>query len=101
MLQRPKALTSILIQINRSGIVSHSGIKIIGQEHYTNWLCYDRGFPCSPVAGIPMIEHGDSLGDIILGAVAAAGQSFEDGDVVCLAQKIVSKAEGQISRFPA
>ena len=28
-----EALTSILIQINRIGIVSHSGIKIIGQEH--------------------------------------------------------------------
>ena len=28
-----EALTSILIQINRSGMVSHSGIKIIGQEH--------------------------------------------------------------------
>ncbi len=28
-----EALTSILIQINRSGVVSHSGIKIIGQEH--------------------------------------------------------------------
>jgi NADPH-dependent F420 reductase len=28
-----EALTSILIQINRSGIVAHSGIKIIGQEH--------------------------------------------------------------------
>ena len=27
-----EALTSILIQINRSGILSHSGIKIIGQE---------------------------------------------------------------------
>ena len=28
-----EALTSILIQINRSCIVSHSGIKIIGQDH--------------------------------------------------------------------
>ncbi len=28
-----EALTSILIQINRSGMISHSGIKIIGQEH--------------------------------------------------------------------
>ncbi|MBT7333118.1 MAG: NADPH-dependent F420 reductase [Gammaproteobacteria bacterium] len=28
-----EALTSILIQINRSGLLSHSGIKIIGQEH--------------------------------------------------------------------
>ena len=28
-----EALTSILIQINRGGKISHSGIKIIGQEH--------------------------------------------------------------------
>ena len=28
-----EALTSILIQINRQGVVKHSGIKIIGQEH--------------------------------------------------------------------
>ena len=28
-----EALTSILIQINRSGVIAHSGIKIIGQEH--------------------------------------------------------------------
>jgi hypothetical protein len=28
-----EALTSILIQINRSGKLSHAGIKIIGQEH--------------------------------------------------------------------
>ena len=47
------------------------------------------------VPNIPMIEHGDSLGDIILGAVTA-GQSLQSGDVVCLAQKIVSKAEGQM-----
>ena len=48
------------------------------------------------VPNIPMIERGDSLGDIILGAVTAAGQSLQSGDVVCLAQKIVSKAEGQM-----
>lgn len=28
-----EALTSILIQINRGGVLKHSGIKIIGQEH--------------------------------------------------------------------
>jgi NADPH-dependent F420 reductase len=28
-----EALTSILIQINRGGVIAHSGIKIIGQEH--------------------------------------------------------------------
>ena len=48
------------------------------------------------VPNIPMIEHGDSLGDIILNAMAEAEQSLRNGDVVCLAQKIVSKAEGQM-----
>lgn len=47
------------------------------------------------VPNIPMIEHGDCLSEIILNALADAGQALESGDVICLAQKIVSKAEGQ------
>ncbi|GIS19177.1 MAG: hypothetical protein CM15mP120_10930 [Pseudomonadota bacterium] len=53
------------------------------------------------VPNIPMIEHGDSLGDIILNAMAEAEQSLRNGDVVCLAQKIVSKAEGQMRALAA
>lgn len=47
------------------------------------------------VPNIPMIEHGDSISDIVVAAVSAAGQTLRSGDVVCLAQKIISKAEGQ------
>ncbi len=44
-----------------------------------------------PVEGLPEIGEGDDLGALIAGAVA-----LEDGDVVCVAHKIVSKAEGRV-----
>ena len=48
------------------------------------------------VPNIPMIEHGNCLSDVILYALETAGLTLHSGDVVCLAQKIVSKAEGRM-----
>jgi coenzyme F420-0:L-glutamate ligase/coenzyme F420-1:gamma-L-glutamate ligase len=47
------------------------------------------------VPGIPLIEPGDDLAGILIEALRAAGIELRDGDVVVLAQKIVSKAEGR------
>jgi len=43
-----------------------------------------------------MIKPGDHLPGILLDAIAAAGQQVRDGDILVLAQKIVSKAEGRL-----
>jgi coenzyme F420-0:L-glutamate ligase/coenzyme F420-1:gamma-L-glutamate ligase len=48
------------------------------------------------LAGVPMVKAGDDLAGIILDALAAADLSLQAGDVVVLAQKIVSKAEGRM-----
>ena len=45
--------------------------------------------------GIPMIETGDDLTTILLKSLADDGIRLEDGDILVLAQKIVSKAEGR------
>lgn len=45
--------------------------------------------------GIPEIREGDDLAGLIAGAAAARG-GLEDGDVVVVAQKVVSKAEGRV-----
>ena len=45
-----------------------------------------------PVEGLPEIAEGDDLG----GADRRARSSCADGDVVCVAQKVVSKAEGRV-----
>ena len=44
-----------------------------------------------PVVGLPEIEEGDDLA-----AAITAHAELEDGDVVVVAQKVVSKAEGRI-----
>lgn len=48
------------------------------------------------LAGVPLVKAGDDLAAIVLDAVAANGLVLADGDVVVLAQKIVSKSEGRI-----
>jgi len=43
-----------------------------------------------------MVELGDDLAALILAALAASDLHLVDGDIVCVAQKIVSKAEGRL-----
>jgi coenzyme F420-0:L-glutamate ligase/coenzyme F420-1:gamma-L-glutamate ligase len=45
--------------------------------------------------GLPMVRAGDDLPDLIAGGLARAGLALRDGDVLVVAQKIVSKAEGR------
>lgn len=47
------------------------------------------------VPGIPLIEPGDDLAAILIETLRGAGVGMRDGDVVVVAQKIVSKAEGR------
>lgn len=48
-----------------------------------------------PVPGLPMVGTGDDLAGLIANALSRTGLALADGDVVCIAQKIVSKAEGR------
>jgi coenzyme F420-0:L-glutamate ligase/coenzyme F420-1:gamma-L-glutamate ligase len=51
------------------------------------------------VPGIPDVTSGADLGALIVGAVARSGRRVEPGDVVVVAQKVVSKAEGAMVRL--
>jgi coenzyme F420-0:L-glutamate ligase/coenzyme F420-1:gamma-L-glutamate ligase len=48
---------------------------------------------------VPEVRPGDDLTALILAGVARAGEQLRDGDIVVLAQKIVSKAEGRYVRL--
>ena len=50
----------------------------------------------TPLPDIPLIQPGDELAAIILQACELAKMQLVDGDVLVLAQKIVSKAEGRL-----
>ena len=47
------------------------------------------------LSGVPIVREGDDLCDIVFAAVAHSGEQFRNGDVLVLAQKIVSKARGR------
>ena len=49
--------------------------------------------------GIPLIEKGDDLAAIVHAALERLALTPVDGDVLVLAQKIVSKAEGRLVRL--
>jgi coenzyme F420-0:L-glutamate ligase / coenzyme F420-1:gamma-L-glutamate ligase len=51
------------------------------------------------LTGLPRIAPGDDLAAMILAALDSAGLSIAAGDVIVIAQKIVSKAEGRLVRL--
>jgi coenzyme F420-0:L-glutamate ligase / coenzyme F420-1:gamma-L-glutamate ligase len=53
------------------------------------------------VAGLPEIREGDDLARLIFDAARTAGIALRDGDIVVVAQKVVSKAEGRVARLSA
>lgn len=53
-----------------------------------------RSFEVLPVSGIGEVFQGERLGELIAGAA-----SLRNGDIVVVAQKIVSKAEGRMRRL--
>jgi coenzyme F420-0:L-glutamate ligase / coenzyme F420-1:gamma-L-glutamate ligase len=52
-----------------------------------------------PVHGIPEVRPKDDLVGLMQSALAAAGEALRDGDVLVIAQKIVSKSEGRLVRL--
>lgn len=50
----------------------------------------------TPLSNIPLIRQGDDLADILVEALRATAIQLQDGDILVIAQKIVSKAEGRM-----
>ena len=50
----------------------------------------------TPIPGLPLIQPGADLAGLVLQALSTAGIHLSDGDILVLAQKIVSKAEGRL-----
>lgn len=49
--------------------------------------------------GLPEVAAGDDLAALLAAAVAEDGRGLQDGDVVAVTSKVVSKAEGRVVRM--
>lgn len=54
-----------------------------------------RTLTLTALAGIPEVRTGDDLATLVRAGLAASRLDLRDGDVIVLAQKIVSKSEGR------
>lgn len=52
-----------------------------------------------PIPNFPLVKPGDDIAGLIHERLAAAGEQLQPGDIVVIAQKIVSKAEGRLVRL--
>lgn len=58
-----------------------------------------KSFTAVALENFPLIKPGDNLAKIIVEAAEKNGVKVEDGDIVVVAQKVFSKAEGRIVRL--
>lgn len=58
-----------------------------------------RAITAVAVEGLPEVRPGDDLPELITGALARQRETLQPGDVLVMAHKIVSKAEGRIRRL--
>lgn len=52
-----------------------------------------------PVQDVPLIHPGDDLAALIVERLEAQGERLQPGDILVVAQKVVSKAEGRLVRL--
>lgn len=69
----------------------------MGHVHENKSIAITRSRQLRLIAlpGVPLVHQGDDLCEIISNALAHCGEALQDGDILVIAQKIVSKARGR------
>lgn len=57
------------------------------------------GMSLFPVLNFPLIHPGDDLAALIVARLHAQGETLQAGDILVIAQKVVSKSEGRLVRL--
>jgi coenzyme F420-0:L-glutamate ligase/coenzyme F420-1:gamma-L-glutamate ligase len=57
------------------------------------------GMTLFPIRNFPLIYPGDDLAALIVDGLVSQGETLQPGDILVLAQKIVSKSEGRLVRL--
>ncbi len=94
-----EALTSVLIQINRRYKIGNSGIHIASGEsdvHEFESESASDNFTAMSLRNFPLVSSGDDLVGLIDKTLQKNDVRLQSGDVIVIAQKIVSKAENRL-----
>lgn len=94
-----EALTSVLIFMNRHYKSPGTGIRITGLSELNDKASSADRVSLIALTGIPTVQRGDDLAQLVLRGLVRIGERLTDGDVIVLAQKIVSKSQGRLVRL--
>ena len=95
-----EAMTSVLIQINRRYKRDQSGLRITGKPKPVEGAApAPTPMTVTPIAGLPLFGPGDDLAAALIRGLLDGGLAPEAGDVLVVAQKVVSKTEGRLVRL--
>jgi len=89
-----EAITSLLIFLNIRHKENGTGIKVTGLDDEPA-----KQLSLIALPDIPEVRPGDRLPDIIMAGLARADTRLADGDVVVIAQKVVSKSENRYANL--
>ena len=53
----------------------------------------------TPLQGIPLVQPGDDISNVIAEAISISNLNLQDGDILVVTQKIVSKSEGRFKNL--
>ena len=62
-------------------------------------MAKSQALTLSAIDGIPLVRPGDDVAALLLDALAASGEALANGDLLVIAQKIISKAEDRYVRL--
>lgn len=96
-----EAMTSVLIQINRRYKRVQAGIRITGKSKAEAEGQVSSGVSIHPIRGLPLFSAGDDLAAAIAQGLVSNGLAPQDGDVLVVAQKVVSKVEDRARALAA
>ena len=84
-----EAMTSVLIQLNRRYKLVQAGVRIVAKADRPGRA---ERVTVVPVEGLPLFAPGDDLAGAIADHIP---ERLQDGDVIVVAQKVISKVEGR------
>lgn len=84
-----------LIRVPLSAMAGRANIKLASPDHRMCSAVPTRDLRLIPLSGVPLIHPGTDLLALVCDITRASGPTLLDGDVLVIAQKIVSKAEGR------
>lgn len=91
-----EAMTSLLIQLNRRYKLVQAGIRITGRPKDAPPAA---SLSVRALGGLPLFGPADDLAGAVAAAIRISGEPLLDGDVVVVAQKVVSKVEDRAVRL--